>query len=73
MLALIKRFALAGANPGLDEQDFHTKAVQLRTLGLVSIDYSPTVNGSMGLFWCLTPRGERLMIETRAVRSAKAK
>jgi hypothetical protein len=53
----------------LDDQDFQTVGVQLKTLGLVNIDYTQTTTGGMGLFWSFTDRGEKLMVELRAVRS----
>jgi hypothetical protein len=56
-------------NQHLNDQDFQTVSVQLKALGLVNIDYTQTVSGSMGLFWTFTSRGERLMVELRAVRS----
>jgi hypothetical protein len=56
----------------LDEQDFQTVSVQLKALGLVDTQYSQAVGGSMGLFWSLTPAGEKLMLEVRTVRTKTA-
>jgi hypothetical protein len=53
----------------LDDQDFQTVGVQLKALGLVNIEYTQTTAGGMGLFWTFTAKGERLMVELRAVRS----
>jgi hypothetical protein len=53
----------------LDDQDFQTVGVQLKALGLVNIEYTKTTSGGMGLFWSFTAKGERLMVELRAVRS----
>jgi hypothetical protein len=53
----------------LDDQDFQTVGVQLRSLGLVEIKYTKTTSGGMGLFWSFTAAGERLMVELRAVRT----
>jgi len=68
-------FDEAATEPGslqsFDDQDFRTVGVQLKALGLVSIDYTQTTAGGMGLFWSLTGAGERLMVEIRAVRSIK--
>jgi hypothetical protein len=58
-------------NEEIDDQDFQTVAVQLRALGLVKIEYSQTVAGGMRLFWSFTAAGERLMVETRAIRTKK--
>jgi Domain of unknown function (DUF4062) len=55
-------------DPKLDDQNFRTVAVQLTALGLVKLQYAQTVGNSMGLFWSLTPSGERLMVELRTVK-----
>lgn len=57
----------------LDDQDFQTVGVQLKALGLVNIEYTQTVSGGMGLFWSFTTKGERLMVELRAVRAKAPK
>ena len=57
----------------LDDQDFQTVGVQLKALGLVNIEFAKTVSGRMGLFWSFTTKGERLMVELRAVRSKAPK
>ncbi len=51
----------------LAEDDYLTIRVQLATLGLVNVEYTPTVNNSMGLFWSLTALGERTMARLRTV------
>jgi hypothetical protein len=43
-------------------------AVQLKALGLVRLEYSKTVAGSMDLFWSLTPGGEDLMMNIRTMK-----
>lgn len=53
----------------MDDQEFRTVAVQLKALGLITLNYTKTVKGGMGLFWSSTPKGERLMLELRTVRS----
>ena len=74
MSALFRDARLDGElkHASLDDQDFQTVGVQLQALGLVSIDYSKTTSGGMGLFWSFTPKCERLMMELRAVRSKEA-
>jgi len=57
-----------GDSPILDDQIFRTIAVQLQALGLVSLQYVQTTLGGMGLFWSITPSGERLMMELRTVK-----
>jgi Domain of unknown function (DUF4062) len=67
-------FERSGVNPdynnnlGLHDQIFRTVAVQLEALGLVKVKYMETTAGSMGLFWGITPPGQRLMIELRTVK-----
>lgn len=56
----------------VDDQDFRTISIQLKALGLVKIQHATSLGMSMGLFWDLTPAGERLMMEIRTVRAGKA-
>lgn len=67
--ALFRVSGKEGLHETLDDQNFQTIGVQLRALGLVNIEYSPTTSGSMALFWTFTPKGERLMLELRTVRT----
>jgi hypothetical protein len=60
----------SGTVKDLDDQDFQTVGVQLKALGLLSIDFTETTSGGMGLFWSFTAKGERLMMELRTVRSS---
>jgi hypothetical protein len=53
----------------MNDQEFRTVAVQLRALGLITLNYTKTVQGGMGLFWYSTAKGDRLMLELRTVRS----
>jgi hypothetical protein len=61
-----------GNSPVLDDQIFRTIALQLQALGLVSLRYVETTLGGMGLFWSITPSGERLMMELRTVKKVSA-
>jgi hypothetical protein len=67
--AMFAEYKHKGTHSSLDDQFFQTVGIQLKALGLVKIEYTETVNGTMGLFWSLTGAGERLMVETRAVRT----
>jgi hypothetical protein len=58
-----------GVAQDLNDQDFQTVGVQLKALGLVTIDYTKTTISGMGLFWSFTAKGERLMLELRTVRT----
>jgi hypothetical protein len=53
----------------IDDQEFKTITIQLNAYGLITTKYSQTVKGGMALFWSLTKAGERLMIESRVIRS----
>ena len=59
-----------GYSPDCDDQEFRTVAIQLQALGLVNVKYTQSLAGGMGLFWSLTPRGERMMMELRTVRKS---
>jgi len=61
-----------GEQPTLNDQQFRTVAVQLQALGLVKLQYTGSTTGAPGLFWSLTPSGERLMMELRTVKKASA-
>src|ERR1700723_1995060 len=69
---IAEAFAGSGTLRKLNDQDFQTISVQLRALGLVNIRYLKNVAGGMGLFWSATPRGDRLMLELRTIKSATA-
>jgi hypothetical protein len=56
----------------VDDQDYQTVKIDLSALELVTVDYLRTTQGSYGLFWSLTAKGQALMMETRAVRKPKA-
>jgi len=52
----------------IDDSDFDTIKVQLLAHNLVSIRYSKTTGGGMGLFWSLTNRGSEFMMQVRTVK-----
>lgn len=52
----------------LNDQQFKTITIQLKALGLVSVDYSKTTQGGMAIFWNLTSAGERVMMRERIVK-----
>lgn len=56
----------------VQHDDFQTIGVQLSALGLVSISYLPTTTGGNALFWTLTKRGQRLMMQLRTVKTASS-
>ena len=68
--ALFERSHNSGYKVTFNDQEFQTVSLQMNALGLVKIEYSEKVGGGYGLFWLLTPAGERLMMEIRTVRKA---
>ncbi len=67
----LKRLATgstAGYSSRIDDQQFKTITLQLTAYGLIETKYLKTTQGGMALFWSLTPKGQRLMMETRVVR-----
>ena len=61
-----------GYDVDLNDQLFRTVAIQLKALNLVDVRYSQATDGTMALFWSLTPYGERVMLELRAVKKISA-
>ncbi len=59
---------ISGTLPRLDDQLYKTVSLQLKALGLVSIDYLGATSGTKALFWALTPKGEALMMQDRVVK-----
>lgn len=57
-----------GYSMTINDQEFKTITIQLRAYGLVKTTYTKTTRGGMALFWTLTKKGERLMMESRVVR-----
>ncbi|MCS6175859.1 DUF4062 domain-containing protein [Shewanella baltica] len=56
----------------IDDQKFQTISIQLKAYGLVSVSFLKTTKGDKALFWSLTPKGEKLMIESRIVKKDDA-
>lgn len=50
--------------------DFETIRIQFETHGLISTRYTKTTRGSMALFWNMTPKGKKLMLQLRTVPRA---
>lgn len=69
---LFKLSGKDGRTPEVNDVDYQTIKVQLMALGLVSVQYASAVGGGAGVFWSLTPAGQRLMLESRAIRSNKS-
>jgi hypothetical protein len=58
----------SGIRITLNDQVYQTIKVQLMALGLVDVQYSPTVQGGMALFWFLTPKGQEILFQYRTVK-----
>lgn len=58
-----------GTTVRINDQEFKTATIQLTAYGLIQTRYSKTTKGGMALFWSLTNRGQRLMVESRIVRT----
>lgn len=69
--AIIKKENIVIRTENMDDQYFQTIAIQLKALGLINTRYAKTVNGGKATFWSFTPEGERLMVQLRAIPSAK--
>ena len=54
----------------INDQDFQTVKIQLLSLKLIDVQYSKTVQGGMGWFWGLTPKGNKLMVELRTIKNS---
>lgn len=66
---IIKRNNLSNRTNNLDDQCFQTISIQLKALDLIKTKYAKTIKGGMDMFWHLTPAGERLMVQVRAIVS----
>ena len=53
----------------LKHDDFQTVRVQFQALQLIKTSYLKTTKGAMALFWSLTNRGERLMLQMRTIEA----
>ncbi|MBX9727090.1 MAG: DUF4062 domain-containing protein [Rickettsiales bacterium] len=59
----------AGITSGdLSTSDFDTLKIQFKALGLIYYAEHNLVNGGVGLFWKLTDKGEKLMVQLRTVK-----
>jgi hypothetical protein len=52
---------------------FQTIKIQLSAQNLISVTYTQTTKGGMALFWSLTARGQRVMLQLRTVKTASNK
>lgn len=52
----------------INDQQFQTFKIQLEALGLINVQQSRTTKGGVALFWYLTEKGKKLMVELRVIR-----
>jgi hypothetical protein len=52
----------------INDHDYQTIKIQLKSYGLVDLVYSGTTKGGAALFWNLTKKGEEAMLQLRSVR-----
>lgn len=69
---IIDRYHLSIIGNDINDQDFQTIKIQLQALGLIKVDYLKKTNG-MAIHWSLSPDGEKLMVQLRAIKTATNK
>ena len=65
-----KQYPDAEISVQVRHDDFQTIKVQLTALDLINTSYLKTTKGGMALFWTLTKRGQRLMVQLRTVKAS---
>lgn len=66
--ALFKKSNASGTSGRIEPEIFQSIKIQLKILGLVSINYLATTQGGRALFWKLTELGEGLMNQLLTVK-----
>lgn len=66
---LLNREGKTGSSASINDQEFKTISIQLKSYNLVTTRYVETTQGGMALFWSLTEKGEQLMFESRVIRN----
>lgn len=66
--AVVNKYGINSRMNKLDDQVFQTVTIQLKALGLVRVDTLKSTDGKNHQYWKLTPEGEKIMVELRAVR-----
>lgn len=56
------------SSSNINDQLFQTFKIQLEALGLIQVKQSQTTNGGVALFWYMTKKGKKLMVELRVIR-----
>lgn len=58
------------SSASIDDQQFQTFKIQLEALGLINVKQSRTTDGDLALFWHMTEKGKKLMVELRVIRQS---
>ena len=67
----LKEYPAAPSGIKVVNDDHDTMRVQLTTLGLVDVSYTKSTRGDMVLFWTLTRKGQKLLLDLRTVKSSQ--
>lgn len=70
---ILKEEGKSGRYESIDEQNLFTIRTQLEAYNLIQAQFLNTKGGSKAMFWSLTPRGKRYMVELRAIQNDTAK
>lgn len=61
-------FQLSNGTVDIEDLDYETIKLQFIAYGLVEVKNRPTTTGTQALFWNLTPKGQRVMMENRVIK-----
>lgn len=63
-----EKSGIIGGRISVNSEDFDTVKIQLIALELITTPYLKTTKGGMALFWQLTTKGQKLMMQLRSIR-----
>jgi Domain of unknown function (DUF4062) len=66
---LLERNKINGSSARINEQEFKTIQIQFEAYNLIKTHYLKTVKDTMAMFWILTEKGKKVMIESRIVKN----
>lgn len=66
---LLDKEGKSGVIASVNEQDFKTIKIQLQAYKLIKCERLKATDNTMHTYWSLTPKGEKIMIESRVIRS----
>lgn len=62
---------ISSGTPKVNDQDFQTIKIHLKSIGLIDVAYKKTTTGGMALFWELTELGNKYLHHKRSVKKDK--